>query len=213
MPKFSIYVPDEMWAEVVKAGSDQNPSQIVQAALSDRLEQARRSTQISGELEALLEETVSAVAETGRNEFEDGYKRGLHIAAALKWEHLRELARSDPASWRIDEIEVELGSRTTAKGRKGNLELRRILEFAVEDRMTIDEEPSVEYVIDQDDRPIIINGIQQALIDTYNRVAPTWGLPAVDSIDGIRKRYRQFEAKVAEARARKAAPAPGGIEK
>src|SRR5262245_61589124 len=106
MPKFTVYIPDELWTEAAQADKGSNASQLVQAALRDRLVRARATAPMSAELTELFEKTAAAVEANGRREYDAGYRFGLNVAAGLAWTHLAELADSDPRTWRTYDITV-----------------------------------------------------------------------------------------------------------
>ncbi len=107
MPKFSVYVPDELWDSARAAEPHLNPSQLMQTALRRFVGEATARPVFTRERPADSRAQVAAVraqlAQRARERYEAGYQQGLALATTLPWEALDQLAELEWDLTRWDE--------------------------------------------------------------------------------------------------------------
>lgn len=95
MPKFSIYVPDDLWTAVLAASPDVKPSPLVQAALKRLVDD--RSLSARAQLpEAVIvqrDRVVRRAAAQAAGRYVDGYQIGLSFIEELPWAAIEDFDR------------------------------------------------------------------------------------------------------------------------
>lgn len=104
MPKLSISVPDDLWAQACAEVPGLGPSQLVQALLRRYVARSQGRLpfvrQRSPENSALLEQTLHRVAARTQATYDDGYQAGLAFAEEAPWKLIEELAQQE---WDFDQ--------------------------------------------------------------------------------------------------------------
>ena len=110
MAKLSVSVPDELWSAVRARRPDLNPSQLVQTALRERLDQTtnrpRFATKRPEVGDDLWDRAVSRLGNEARELYVDGFQAGLKLGETLPW---RALDRLSDAGWQVGEWVQQLG--------------------------------------------------------------------------------------------------------
>lgn len=104
MPKFSVYVPDELWNEVREAFPGEKVSEMMQRALRGLVNSTAASpalTRFPNDVRERIETIKSRLEEDARAEYTAGYAGGLDVADELKLRHFTSLieANFDVERW------------------------------------------------------------------------------------------------------------------
>jgi len=94
VPKLSVYIADELWNKAKALEPSDGPSQILQAALVDRIErvEARPYAVLSDHLREAQEKAAARVANRLAEAYQTGYELGLFFAGDLMWDALNAFA-------------------------------------------------------------------------------------------------------------------------
>lgn len=99
MPRFSIYVPDELWERSRATGGVESPSQLVQKALAEMVSRRATSALPLAQGVEIDRERLAKIEAAKRSEVAElygaGLEHGLRIAEALPFEVLDWLHRFD----------------------------------------------------------------------------------------------------------------------
>jgi hypothetical protein len=98
MPKFSIYIPDELWEKALATAPDTKPSTLVQAALRRMIASQGPRLSLANFSDAMLEErrkVLAKVAAKAREAYLSGYQVGLRVMAddELSWQAIEDFER------------------------------------------------------------------------------------------------------------------------
>lgn len=115
MPKFSIYIPDDLWTEVQASSPNAKPSPLVQDALRRFLAtqapqpRTRLPEAVLVERERVIRKSVAAAEKS----YVDGYRIGLVFIDLMPWAAIEDFERLD---WDIEAWDVELGNYQVLNG-------------------------------------------------------------------------------------------------
>jgi hypothetical protein len=98
MPKFSIYIQDELWERALATAPDTKPSTLVQAALRRLIGSQAPRLSLANFSDELLEQrrnVLAKVAGQAREAYLSGYEIGLKVMAddELPWEAIEDFER------------------------------------------------------------------------------------------------------------------------
>lgn len=97
MPKFSVYVPDDLWEQARAAEPELNPSQLMQTALRRYVGRSAGRPAFTRERpsdsQALVANAREQLLLRARQRYEEGYQHGLKLVTDLPWESIDRLSR------------------------------------------------------------------------------------------------------------------------
>jgi hypothetical protein len=176
MPKLSVYVPDDLWAEARGIDAEITPSALLQELLRARIHEhkSRPYRRLTSELETELAKARAVVVDRVAEAYQAGYAVGLAFAPNLPWTAFERLVESgwDVKSWRetFENEEYEWMLATPEDRNEGVVvvDWRSALAAAVDE--------SVGYLpLDQDGVPVGVGaeGFTDALRDLWTGTART----------------------------------------
>lgn len=99
MPKFSVYVPDDLWEQARAAEPELNPSQLMQTALRRHVGRSAGRPAFTRvrpqDSQALVANVRDQLMQRARQRYEEGYRHGLELLIEVPWEAIDQLARHD----------------------------------------------------------------------------------------------------------------------
>jgi hypothetical protein len=103
MPKFSIYVPDDLWVSAQAAQPEAKPSPLVQTALRRLVDSESRKSYASLPADVLAERerVLAIVTGRARKSYVAGYRIGLMFIEEFPWDAIEDFQRVgwDIESW------------------------------------------------------------------------------------------------------------------
>jgi hypothetical protein len=112
MPKFSIYVPDDLWASAQAAQPEAKPSPLVQTALRRLVDAESRKSYaaLPADVLAERERVLAIVTREARESYVEGYRIGLEFIEEFEWEAIEDFRRLE---WSVDNWADSLDDRET----------------------------------------------------------------------------------------------------
>jgi hypothetical protein len=104
MPKFSVYVPDDLWTEVQESYPGEKVSEVMQRGLRNLVSSAAATPRVSkfpSDVRERIEAIKARLTDDARADYKLGYEGGLDVADELKLHHFMSLIEEnfDVARW------------------------------------------------------------------------------------------------------------------
>jgi hypothetical protein len=109
MPKFSIYIPDDLWADAQAAEPEAKASALVQGALKRLIDAKGRKgyASLPDDVMEARARVFSKAAERARESYVNGYRIGLRFIEEFPWEAIEDFQR---VGWDIAQWDAELSN-------------------------------------------------------------------------------------------------------
>ena len=174
MPKFSVYVPDELWDSVKKYAPNAGGSQLVQDTLREFVDRRERRpyAALSPELVAAREAALAKSLTKRTEAYQAGYAIGLSFAEYLTWELFTVLEQVD---WKLSTFAEETGEEEYARANAGPDDDDRVFEFDAAWREAQEHGAPRAYVFADGPAGIVREGFIQALKDLWAAQSPVAG--------------------------------------
>jgi hypothetical protein len=121
MPKFSIYIPDDLWTDAQAAEPATKASALVQGALRRLIDAKGRKgyASLPDDVMEARARVFAQAAERARESYVNGYRIGLRFVEEFPWEAIEDFQR---VGWDIAEWDAELSDAAypCGKDKDGN---------------------------------------------------------------------------------------------
>lgn len=109
MPKFSIYIPDDLWTDAQAAEPETKASALVQGALRRLIDAKGRKSYASlpADVMEIRARVFAQAAEQARESYVNGYRIGLRFIEEFPWEAIEDFQR---VGWDIARWDDELSN-------------------------------------------------------------------------------------------------------
>jgi hypothetical protein len=121
MPKFSIYIPDDLWTDAQAAEPEAKASALVQGALKRLIDAKGRKgyASLPDDVMEARARVFAQAAERARESYVNGYRIGLRFIEEFPWEAIEDFQRVgwDIARWddELSNAEYECGEDENGK--------------------------------------------------------------------------------------------------